>query len=190
MPRKDVTRFCGLQRPEPVPRGENMGANFIWYGGEPTEPPNRIYARIDRIEPEFADPDEPITVVFDGVDANQFDNVRGRFRIDYAQISVLEVDYFDPGLRRVPLDEVDEKGNYWFEIRITSSRTPVRLRQYTNLFGPPIKRFLEGIKTIDDYVLKGDLDDAISLKKTSRRTRGGNSSCPRLRPRDHRRGRL
>src|ERR1051326_3919465 len=112
-----------------------MSPNFIRYGGEPTEPPNRIYARIDRIELEFSEPSEPITATFDGIDASQFDSLRQNLWIDQARLSVLEVDFFDLSLRHIPAGQEGGEPRDWFEIKITSSRTPIRARQYTNLFG-------------------------------------------------------
>jgi hypothetical protein len=149
-----------------------MTTNFIRYGGEAGEPPNRVYARIDRIEPEFAEPNEPVTAVFDGVDAHSFESTRGRFQIESANLSVIEVDFFDPTLVAVELKEGGEsgedkqdgdEGSPWFQIDITSTRTPIRLRQYTNLFGAPNRRFLDKIQRINDPVLNRDLNDAVSI---------------------------
>lgn len=56
----------------------------------------------------------------------------------------------------------DGKPRDWYEIKITSSRTPIRARQYTNLFGAPLLRFIEDeITIINDKNLQNDLDSAV-----------------------------
>lgn len=60
----------------------------------------------------------------------------------------------------------DGKPRDWYEIKITSSRTPIRARQYTNLFGAPLLRFIEDkITIINDENLQNDLDSAVRLER-------------------------
>jgi hypothetical protein len=139
-----------------------MSVNFLKFGdeGERGEPPNRIYARIDRVEPEVLMQTTPVTAVFDGVDAYFFDHTHGSFAIEKAPLSVVEIDFPNPDA--APPEITLEEGGGWVQLRLTDQQTDTPVRQYTNLFTVAIKRYLENASIVHPKLAR-ELDRAVSM---------------------------
>ncbi len=145
--------------------------------GKAKEPPmfegRRLYARITSIDPEpDAETEEPRTVLFEAIDADQFDGSdfstnQGASNGNFAEtavkwrLSILEC-LQEKGFEYGQLQNVDD--NTWFEIVVELSSIEVApVLQYTNLFAAPEPRVISKLRHLSkrDGKIVFDLDSMV-----------------------------
>jgi hypothetical protein len=141
---------------------------FFPDGPPQVEPPSRVFARVDRLEPPLEGYEETPTVVLDSVDAEWFEYV-GRERDTLAdpaiaeelerRVSVLEVP-FARGEVRHGLAQGDERA--WLELSLGEPGRGRIAFHYLNLFAPPLRRSVVSLQRAPREV-EGDLNRTTSL---------------------------
>lgn len=152
-------------------------------GFEPPPMPNRLYARIDQIEPVSKPPAEgleppegeriPLYLMFDSVDANWFDEVRREAIGDEAffegiRLAVLAIETErepDPVLGAINGITVKDEENddpEWFEILVHPEAKGPTATLYQNLFTAGTPTQVEKVAPVPEDI-RTRLDDEFSL---------------------------
>jgi hypothetical protein len=163
--------------------------SFFRFTGEQAfdfpQPPSRLYASLDRIEPDFRAPGEPFVATYEAVDADWFDavgsrHVPGGFDVKAweTNISVVEIDSrFHPAPEVAKLPLIPRDRPHWIEIVFDDS-VGRPIDHFLNLFQiAPLRRTglilpvhpsksaeLEDTLSIDDLpdASRSDIENAIA----------------------------
>jgi beta-lactamase superfamily II metal-dependent hydrolase len=139
--------------------------SYLTYYGDDVphfEPPNRVYARVDRREPPDGEPDDERTIVFDSIDADWIDELRGGADLRWLgssdlvdevdrRVSVVEATF---GRAEFPPEGRTPEGR-WIEIQFVDDGLPVL--HFLNLFAAPLERGASGWVGVDSG-LEEDLE--------------------------------
>lgn len=143
-----------------------MGNRFFSTEGEPTELPRRVYARVERVDPEAPDPGEPVTIFFDCVSADWIDQAPNEFDVQQAPLSVISLHVARATALPPQIEPVEDPR--WLELSVGDQRTPLPIRHYGRLFDNGVGRFLEKVQHVphelsfrlDRHASMDDIPDA------------------------------